>query len=192
MAVWKPIVGKSFSAADFDKYCQGLKWTSWRPTFIALHNTGVPALALRPDGFTAQHIKNLESYYKGKGWSAGPHLFIDDKQIWAFTPLNVPGVHSPSWNSIAIGVEMLGDYAKDAFNAGRGLAVRRNSTSAVASISRALGLDPQTMKLHKEDKATDHDCPGKNVIKADFITDVKAKIAKFSAGDHDLLEPHPH
>lgn len=191
MPDWKPIVGLAFSQEEFDRYCKGLNWSAWRPTFIAVHNTAVPSLAQRPNGFTMQHIRNLERYYRGMGWRAGPHLFVDDKQIWVFTPLTTTGRHSPGWNNIAIGVEMLGDYETEAFNAGRGLTVRRNAVSAVASISRRLGLDPGTIRLHKEDPATTHDCPGKNVKKAEFIGDVRAKIASYYQADHDPVDPHP-
>lgn len=182
---WKGIVGVSHTAVDFDKYCHGVQWTAWRPSFIALHNTASPSLAQRPQGLTKQHILNLESFYRDdQKWSAGPHLFVDDKQIWVFTPLNLSGVHSPSWNKIAMGVEMLGDYSKEKFDSGRGLKVQQNAVAAVATLSAVLGLDPETMKLHKEDPATDHDCPGKNVDKAAFIQAVKNLMAERHAGGH--------
>jgi len=50
----------------------------------------------RPNGFTSLQMENFVKYYRDKHkWSAGPHLFIDDKMIWVFTPLTVSGVHSP-------------------------------------------------------------------------------------------------
>lgn len=188
---WKPIVGRSYNADGFEAYCQSLKWTSWRPSFITLHNTGVPNLAQRPGGFTRRHMDNLTAYYRDvQKWSSGPHLFIDDHQIWVFTPLTTPGTHSPSWNRTALGIEMLGDYDKDSFDSGRGLAVRRNAVSAMATLCEVLGLDPGTMKLHKEDKKTNHDCPGKKVSKAKVIAEVRAALAAH-AGDHSPSAPHP-
>lgn len=186
MKVWKGIVGASFSAADFDKYCHTLHWTQWRPVFITLHNTAIPSLAQRPDGFTRKHIENLEVYYRdNQGWSAGPHLFVDDKQIWVFTPLTVSGVHSPCFNKTALGVEMLGDYEKEAFVSGRGAAVRDNAVAAIASLSAVLGIDPDTMKLHKEDKCSTHQgCPGQNVVKNDFIDAVKQLMMQRHSGEH--------
>lgn len=187
MADWKGIVGTSFSAEEFDKYCHALRWSGWRPAFIALHNTAAPSLAQRPNGFTRQHIANLERYYRQKGWKAGPHLFIDDKQIWVFTPLTVSGVHSPSWNKSALGFEMLGDYDRDDFESGRGLKVQKNAVAAVASSCAVLGLDPDTMRLHKEDPLTTHACPGRNVSKNRFIQAVKDLMAARHSGEH--LEP---
>ncbi len=182
---WRGIIGRSFSQAEFAAYISTLHWTGWRPQFIVLHNTGAPNLTQRPQGLTLQHIRNLEGYYRDtQHWSAGPHLFIDDKQIWAFSPLTAPGVHSPSWNSISIGIEMLGDYAVDAFDSGRGAQVRDNAVSAIATLSASLGLDPHSMKLHKEDKKTTHDCPGKNVHKDDVIGRVVDVINGAHPGDH--------
>jgi hypothetical protein len=184
---WKGIVGLSFSPEDFDRYCHDLKWPSWRPSFVVLHNTGAPSLAQRPKGLTAKHIANLESYYRDeRGWSAGPHLFIDDHQIWVFTPLTLSGVHSPSWNKVALGVEMLGDYAGEEFDSGRGLEVQQNAVAAIATLSAVLGLDPESMRLHKEDKKTDHDCPGKKVNKARFIRAVQELMAERHAGEHEV------
>jgi len=159
----------------------------WRPSFIALHNTASPSLAQRPNGLTKQHIKNLEAFYRDKqGWKAGPHLFVDDRQIWVFTPLTVSGVHSPSWNKIALGIEMLGNYETEAFDSGRGLKVRKNAVAAMATLSAILGLDPNGMRLHREDPATTHACPGKNVRKLEVIQEVTELMAQRHDGEHDV------
>ena len=185
MPKWKGIVGRSFSVDDFDVYCRTLLWVAWRPTFIVLHNTATPSLAQRPNGLTHQHILNLEAFYRDtQHWSAGPHLFVDDRQIWVFTPLTVSGVHSPSWNSVALGVEMLGDYASEEFDSGRGLAVQKNAVAAIGILSDVLGIDADTMRLHKEDPLTTHVCPGKNVSKPKFIQAVKDFLLQHHGGEH--------
>ena len=128
-----------------------------------------------------QRMKNLENFYKNtQKWSAGPHLFVADDLIWVFTPLTVSGVHSPSWNSVAWGVEMVGDFNAEPFDA----RVRDNAVAALASLHAVLGLDPKTLKLHKEDKKTTHDCPGKNVVKQDIIDRITAEIDARHGGDH--------
>lgn len=182
---WKGIIAQSFSQETFDSYLHSLQWIAWRPSFIVLHNTASPSLAQRPDGLTLSHIRNLETFYKDtQRWSAGPHLFIDDKQIWVFTPLTVSGVHSPSWNKLALGIEMLGNYETEDFNNGRGLDVRKNTVAAIASLSAVLGINPTSMKLHREDQKTTHACPGKNVSKAAVILEVQELITKRHGGDH--------
>ena len=190
MPEWKGIVGTAFSPADFDSYCHGLQWSAWRPSFIVVHNTQIPSLAQRKNGLTKQHILDLEKFYRDtQKWKAGPHLFVDDKQIWVFTPLTVSGTHSPSWNKVALGVEMLGDFEKEPFDSGRGLEVRRNSVAAVATLCGILGLDPQTIRLHREDPLTTHACPGKNVRKLEIIQDVQDLLIQRHAGEHPIKPP---
>lgn len=188
---WKGIIGSSHTAAEFDTYCHELRWTAWRPSFIVLHNTAVPSLAQRPNGFSSKNMKDLEVFYRDtQGWKAGPHLFIDDNKIWVFTPLTVSGTHSPSWNKLALGIEMLGNYETESFNSGRGLKVRKNAIAAIATLSAILGLDPNTMKIHREDPLTTHACPGKNVRKLEVIQEVHDLMITRHAGEHPI-KPAP-
>jgi N-acetylmuramoyl-L-alanine amidase CwlA len=189
MPNWKPIVGLSFSSEEFDTYCHSLQWNAWRPTFVVLHNTAEPNLANRPNGLNKNHIDNLVKYYRDdKKWSAGPHLFIDDHKIWVFTSLTVSGVHSPSWNKFALGIEMLGNYATEDFNTGRGAAVRKNAVAAMATLCAVLGIDPDTMRLHKEDPNTTHVCPGAKVSKTDVINEVKQLMMIRHGNEHSLTD----
>lgn len=181
MPAWKGIVGKSFTAADFADYVSTITFSAWRPQFVVLHNTAIPKLAEWHKVPGEQRMKGLEHYYRDiQHWSAGPHLFVADDLIWAFTPLNTPGVHSPSWNSIAWGVELVGDYATEALPS----TVRNNAISALASLHALVGIDPNTLRLHKEDPRTTHNCPGKNIIKQEFIDGIFEQLSVLSPGDH--------
>lgn len=180
MAQWKGIVGQSFTPDTFDAYVSQLKFDQWHPQFVVLHNTASPKLSQWHGTPGEQRMKNLEAFYRDEQkWSAGPHLFVADDLIWAFTPLTTPGVHSPSWNSIAWGVEMVGDYNAEPFDD----RVRDNAVAALASLHAAVGLDPATLKLHKEDPKTTHDCPGKNVVKADMIARIATSLAARHAAE---------
>src|SRR5882724_2828263 len=181
MANWKGIVGQGFTPDAFARYVDTIGFDTWRPQFVVLHNTAVPKLADWHSVSGAVRMRGLESYYRdAQHWSAGPHLFVADDLIWVFTPLNVSGVHSPSWNSIAWGVEMVGDYEVELFNAD----VRNNAVNALAVLPAALGLDPNTLCLHKEDPLTTHNCPGKNVDKSDMITALSSALTALEPGDH--------
>jgi N-acetylmuramoyl-L-alanine amidase len=182
MPTWKGIVGQGFTAVDFSSYIATLTFTSWRPQFVVLHNTFDPTLAHWHDAPGEARMRNLQSYYRDTmGWSAGPHLFVADDLIWVFTPLTTSGIHSPSWNPISWGVEMVGDYSTEPF----GPAVRDNAVSALAALHQLVGLDPNTLHFHKEDLKTTHkDCPGKNVVKADMIQAIIDKIAANNPGEH--------
>lgn len=176
-----PIINRRFTPVEFATYVAGVKLTSaFQPTHVVIHNTGIPTLAQRPNGWTPEAIKGLYTYYdKTKEWTGGPHAFMDDKEdgIVGFNLLNDTGVHSPSWNKNAWGLEMLGDYdGTDDPLTGRGAKVVRNTVYAAAILLNKIGAvaSDTTIRFHKEDKATDHDCPGRLVIKADFVAMVKA------------------
>jgi hypothetical protein len=173
---WKGIVGKGFTPAEFAQYVEQCSMEAWKPSFVVLHNTASPTLAQWHQVPGGVRMRNLESYYRGLGWSAGPHLFVADDLIWLFTPLTMPGVHSPSWNRVSWGVEMVGDYDVEAFDSGRGAAVRDNAVLALAALHQKAGLDSHTMRLHREDPRTTHACPGRHVDKADIIRRVHEAI----------------
>ena len=98
MPAWKGIIGKGFTAAQFPDYVAGTKFGAWRPQFIVLHNTFIPKLSEWHSVPGAQRMKALEHFYRDiQKWSVGPHLFVADDLIWAFTPLNVSGT-SPGWH----------------------------------------------------------------------------------------------
>ena len=187
MPGWKGIVGTNYSPDEFDTYCHGLQWTAWRPSFVVVHNTAIPSLAQRPKGFTKTHILNLERFYRDEQrWKAGPHLFIDDRQLWVFTPLTVSGTHSPSWNKTSLGIEMLGDYEKEGFDNGRGRKVRDHTVAALATLCAILGIDPATIRIHREDPLTTHACPGKNVRRLELIQEVQDLLIARHAGEHPI------
>lgn len=191
-----PAVKRDFQQEAFRAYVDTLVWNRWRPSMIVLHNTAAPSLAQwhetaakdqaagRVPG--ASRIASLEQYFRNdQGWSGAPHLFVADDRIWVFNPLTLPGVHSPSWNGISIGIEMVADFAREDDDAGPGLKVRRNAEFCTAVLCATLGLDPQkAVKLHREDPKTTHDCPGK-----DFAQDEAQVIAEIAdlmdGGDHD-------
>ncbi len=178
--MWKGIVGRNFTPDEFETYVKGLHWGVWKPSFCVLHNTGVPTLAQwhEVDGHT--RMQNLQHYYRDtQGWSAGPNAFISSDYIWVFTPLTTSGVHSPSWNEISLGIEMVGDYSKESFNP----LVKSNTVKALAILHLALGLDSHTLRFHREDPRTSHkDCPGKSVIKQDMIDLIHAEMLSIKNG----------
>ena len=176
-----PIVNRFFRANDGLKiYLDALDLTDWHPDFVVLHNTGAPTLSQRPQGFVPQHMVNLAEYYAGLGWRSGPHFFCDQNGIWAFSRADRPGVHSPSWNQVSWGVEMLGDYDSERFETGPGAAVAANAVFLLAALHRRAGLDSHTLRLHKEDPKTSHkDCPGADVSKASVIERVHALMASW-------------
>jgi hypothetical protein len=194
---WTPIVGKKFTVEEFRQYVSSLDLVHapFKPLFVVHHNTSSPsraqydAYAHRSPPITdEQWLQNLAGYYQGLGWQAGPHLFIVPSGICVFTPLTHRGTHTPSWNWCSWGIEMVGDYDTEPFKTDIG----DNAVIASAILHAAAHLSPLPFQLgrrglhfHKEDPATTHrDCPGKNVIKADFVEAVMTAMQAVSGQGH--------
>jgi hypothetical protein len=191
---WKGIVGRSFTPATFETYVAGITFGLWRPKFIVVHNTSAPDTMTwqgwqkrNPPITDEKWAQNLVGYYRDQQhWSAGPHLFVTPGGILAFSYLTGPGVHSPAWNSISWGIETVGEFDRDQF-AGP---VKDNLIAALAILHAAAGLSPlpyergvRGLHFHKEDPITTHkDCPGKNMVKADLVAAVQAKILAMHPG----------
>jgi len=182
MPAWKTPVARSFDAAGFREYVGGLTFTAWRPRFVVVHNTWQPTLKNWHDYTGAQRMRGFENFYRNeRGWSAGPHLFVADDFIWVFTPLTTSGVHSPSWNAFSWGVEVVGDFATEAF-AG---AIASNAISALATLHEIAGLDPMSMRPHRDDPLTSHKgCPGVRLEIPALKEAVLDELARRKQGDH--------
>lgn len=168
---------------DLRAYIRGCNYNSWRPSNFVVHNTASPTLyqwwhSVPP----AQRMENLKDYYyNDMGWSAGPHCFIDGKSWWIFTDFNVKGVHSPSWNGTMLGFEHVGDYDTETDESGMGAEVMKMGHALSGEVCEYFGWNPENLKFHKEDPATDHDCPGSNMVKSEYIADVQQYMG--SGGD---------
>lgn len=147
-----------------------LSWASG----VTIHHTAYPNLAMRPKGFTVQHMRNIAHGYKARGWSSGPHLFIDEDEAFGMTPLGRPGTHAISFNSTHVGVELLGDF-DDHYetSSARGRQVIANGARMVAAVCASQGWDESSVNLHRNDPKTKKSCPGSHFPAAEF----KARVA---------------
>jgi hypothetical protein len=177
--------------ADVRAYIRSLNYSNWRPSNFVIHNTASPTLyqwwnSVPP----AQRMENLQHYYENDmGWSAGPHFFIDGKSWWCMTPPNVKGVHSPSWNGTMLGFECVGDYNTESDETGMGAEVMKMAHALSGEVCAFFGWSPGNLKFHKEDPATDHDCPGHNMVKAEFIDDVEQYMGDGGDAEQPPIEP---
>lgn len=167
-------VGKVWTIESFRQYLSGLKKPSYIKS-ITIHHTGAPSLAQRKSGLLIQHIHNIQNYYESLGWNRGPHLFIDEDQIFGMTPLHVPGIHAVSFNRTSVGIEILGDYDCEDPLSGRGLSCMKNAAAVVKALAEWLDIpiNETTLKFHRDDPKTTKTCPGKKVKKDWFISLVK-------------------
>ena len=177
-------VGKVWTVDSFKEYLKSLALGE-KPWFraVCLHHTFAPNLHQRPDGLLVKHVENIRSFYqKDLGWTRGPHLFIDDDQIWGMTPLTVRGVHAASFNSSSIGIEVLGDYDNEDPKNGRGLECWKTAAAATKAVLDwvKLPVNEKTVLFHRDDPRTTKTCPGVKVQKPWIIDLIKNSSAAVS------------
>lgn len=174
--------GKGRTVAEEQTFVDQLSKTTWA-SGMTLHNTAAPNLGQWTPANRAQRILNLERYFRDeKGWPSAPHAFVDYDFIWNFTPFTSKGTHSPSWNGTRLGIEMVGDFDVDDDDSGLGFKIKMNTVALFGMLHSHYGWNPETIKLHKEDPRTDHDCPGKDIDKDEFIRLVQEWMGH--AGEH--------
>jgi hypothetical protein len=161
--------GKVWTLDSFKDYLKTVSLGD-KPWFraVCLHHTAAPSLHQRPDGLLVRHLENMRGYYQNQlRWRSGPHLFIDDDQVWGMTPLTVRGVHAASFNSYSIGIEVLGDYDNEDPKKGRGLACWETAAAATKMILdwAKLPVNDKTVLFHRDDPRTTKSCPGTKVGK---------------------------
>lgn len=160
-------VGKVWTAGTLRDYLGTITKPAWCNA-VTLHHTAAPSLAQRPGGLTQQHIVNIKSFYQNeKGWDTGPHLFADDDQLWGMCDLRKKGIHAASFNSRAIGIEVLGDYDVENPKTGRGLDCWKITAAATKLLLDWLGrpANENTVLFHRDDPQTSKSCPGTKVKK---------------------------
>lgn len=172
------VVMRSFTPDEFDKYVESIKMPrliGFKPIGITLHSTSAPTSKQCGGIITHERMVNLLSFYRDeRKWSAGPHLFIDTKQIWVFTPINIQGTHSPTYNKTRFGIEMLGDHDVETPNPD----TVYNSCRAMATLCRKIGKSEMSINFHRDDPKTTHrECPGTKISKSDIRSRVSALLA---------------
>lgn len=158
-------IGQALDIAGFAAYVASYRFGTIPPEYVVLHHTANPDASWAPlssnpgtkwdRGETGMNVPQIrikrqgqldaiQRYYASLGWSAGPHLFIDERWIWLMTPMYDVGIHAKSGNSYrdrsstlhySIGIEVVGYYEKQVWPA----AVARNVGMAVAILRRRLG-----------------------------------------------------
>lgn len=160
-------VGRVWTLESFTQYLTTIEKPDWCEA-ITLHNTADPSLADFPSGLTLNYIKNTRDYYINElGWSAGPHLFVDEDQIFGMCDLRKKGVHAKSFNRFALGIEVLGNYDSEDPQSGRGLACWQNAAVVVRALLGWLGIEAneETILFHRQEPDAHKTCPGTKVEK---------------------------
>jgi hypothetical protein len=119
-------------------------------------------------------MTSMKQTYIGKGWSAGPHLFLAaeapnpaDRGIFQMTPLPHVGVHAGPCNNNHLGIENVGDFdARPPSPAQYQLAVAVNR-----AILHAWMMVPNAVNVHRE-CMSGRTCPGRHFDANKFRADL--------------------
>jgi hypothetical protein len=161
--------------AAFAAHLQGVPRPKWC-TGLTNHNTYIPN---EKQWRGMASMLSMKQTYIGKGWSAGPHLYLAadapnpaDRGIWQMTPLGNQGVHAGACNTNRLGVENVGDFdARPPTDDQYTLLITVNLL-----ILQAWGLSPSSVNVHR-DCIPGRTCPGK------YLTSEQIRI--------DLSKPPP-
>ncbi len=146
--------GRRFDPADFALYVAALD-LRWARRLV-IHHTYKPTVERWLEYGGAYWMQQaLPRTYRGKGWSAGPHVYAAPDGIWVGTPPSRPGVGVVGYNEDSLHLEIVGDYSR-AVPSGPTLA---HAMVAVASLSGGASLGPENLWMHRELQAG-QTCPG--------------------------------
>lgn len=159
-----------YTAEEFKKYL-AVTQAFTEITEVFIHHTVNPT----PEIWRGREsMLAMKRVYEGKGWTAGPHVFVAPDGIWAFTPVNKQGIGVSGHNAHAIHVEIVGNY-EEYILAGRML---RNAIDTFVAICDWLQYDPMALLFHRQ--YNDTACPGKNITSA-FRIEVITSLLRHEA-----------
>jgi hypothetical protein len=156
----------------FKAYLAGIPRPAWCKG-ITNHNSYIPNEAT---WYGIPSVKSCQKTYIGKGWSAGPHLFLAAIAphpahigIFQLTPLSHQGIHAGACNADRLGIESVGD-----FDARPPTPVQYQLLLDVnRAILEAWGLKASTVNVHRE-CMPGRTCPGRHLTGAQIRADLNA------------------
>lgn len=207
-------LGTPLTAAAFAQYVQGYDFGSIPPDYVVLHHTAVPSASwarypsgavwddhetgLSPAQIQAkrrQQLDTVRNYYRDTyGWDRGPHLWIDEKWIWLFTPMREIGIHAKQGNAYhdgdgrlhySIGIEVVGYYEHTPWPD----PIARNVAAAVRALKDKLGTfqyvpGPWKGKISRHADYNKPTCPGAAIVPGSYIP----ILAGYQAPEADPLK----
>jgi len=167
------ILGKKLSLKEFEKYVEEKNFGSLPPTFIVLHHTynpteddgdGIPEKGEWNVQDPMKTLNGIKNYYEGKGWSAGPHIFIYDEEVFLFTDMYDVGIHAGAGNGslktgYSIGIEVVGNYDIQEWDK----ATKKGVVGVLKPLMEKLKIKESDIKFHRD--YSSKSCPGKMITK---------------------------
>ena len=167
----------------------------WAPVGATAHNTGNPSLGLYESYSPETKVAwgdNLNRYYRGMGWHAGPHFVGTPDGVILLGDWLADGVHASCFNEDHFGGETVGNFCVggDDPKTGKGLASITATASVMAALCVRFGWTASAINFHRQCEHDHHACPGSLVDDAWFLALVTAKIAEIK-GIPDAVKAAP-
>ncbi len=150
------IINRRLDLQEFRDYISNYNFGSQPANKLVIHHTWRPT---KDKWGGAVSIQGLKRYYEGKGWPAGPHIFVADDGIWLFSPMREDGIHAAELNNRSIGIEVVGDYDNERWN-GR---TKENALGTIKLLMSQLKIESQNVFFHRD--VSSKTCPGKDITK---------------------------
>ena len=176
---------RQFSLKTFADYLGSLPVPDWpgtgNPKGSTGHNTYRPTEA---QWAGRASMLSMQAGYIAKGWTAGPHFFLalgspnpKNDGIWQMTPPTVPGVHGVTCNPGYFGIELVGDFQRNAPS----LAQQQLLVDVLVLLHRWAGIGP-VFNMHRD--CVQRTCPGDAfyALKPRIIANLTARLNR--AGDY--------
>lgn len=171
-----PFINRRLTIEEWKRYVAAYDFGRLAPSRLVLHHT------VRPDeqswaGLTS--MRGMQRYYAGKGWPAGPHIFVAEDGIWLATPMRMIGVHAGSGNGslaegwYSIGLEMVGYFDTRLPRE----ATWRHALAVMGELSRRLRIPPRQLISFHRDYTNVKSCPGWAITKEWVWREVEAYLA---------------
>lgn len=156
----------------FATYLAGIPRPAWCKG-ATVHNSYVPN-EYQWRGLAS--MSSMKQTYIGKGWSAGPHLYLaaeapdpKDTGIFQMTPIDHFGVHAGACNSDHLGIENVADWqARPPTPLQYELLM-----DVLLTILRQWGLPPSSVNVHRE-CMQGRTCPGRYLDATKLRADLAA------------------
>lgn len=159
-----PMIGRKLSIPEWQNYVANYDFGRLAPSRLVLHHT------YRPDenqwrGLAS--MRGMQTFYRGKGWTAAPHIYVAPDGIWLFTPMSQIGIHAGTGNGslragwYSIGLEMVGYFDKRRPSG----PVWDYAKAVMGGLSRRLNIPPRQLISFHRDYTNQKSCPGWSVTK---------------------------
>lgn len=150
------IINRRLDLHEFRDYVATYDFGTQPANKLVIHHTWRPT----KEGWGGAHsIEGLKRYYEGKGWPAGPHLFVAEDGIWLFSAMRQDGIHASELNHRSIGLEVVGDYDKEKWTG----KTKENSLGVIKILIAQLGLDKNQIHFHRD--ISPKTCPGSAITR---------------------------